>query len=75
LGLKRLGLNPLPSVGNFVTARTTRVSVDVIADLRDHGILIAGVPGPGYENAIRITVGTADDTDAVLTALEVILAL
>ncbi|MDE0811649.1 MAG: histidinol-phosphate transaminase, partial [Alphaproteobacteria bacterium] len=26
LGLKRLGLNPLPSVGNFVTARTTRVS-------------------------------------------------
>jgi histidinol-phosphate aminotransferase len=75
LGLKRLGLNPLPSVGNFVTARTTRVSVDVIADLRDHGILIAGVPGSGYENAIRITVGTADDTDAVLTALEVILAL
>jgi histidinol-phosphate aminotransferase len=68
-GLRDLGLEPLASVGNFVTAAAGRPAAEILASLRDRGILIAGVPAPGYEKHIRITVGLAEDTDAVLQAL------
>jgi histidinol-phosphate aminotransferase len=73
-GLRNLDLSPLPSVGNFVAVATPRPAGEVIAGLRDMGILIAGVPGPGFENHIRITVGLAEDTDAVLPALQAVLS-
>jgi histidinol-phosphate aminotransferase len=72
-GLRRLGLRPLPSVGNFVSCETPRVAGEVIAGLRGRGILISGIPAPGYEKHIRLTVGLPEDTDAVLPALEAIL--
>ena len=72
-GLKALGCPPFPSVGNFVTAPTELFAADVIAGLEARGIMITGVPAPGYERYIRITVGTAEDTDAVLAALREIL--
>lgn len=68
-GLRRLGLRPMPSVGNFVAAETPRPGGEIIARLRAQGILISGIPAPGYENHIRLTVGLAEDTDAVLEAL------
>jgi histidinol-phosphate aminotransferase len=73
-GLRGLGLEPLASVGNFVTTPTDRPGAEVLAYLREQGILIAGVPAPGYENHIRITIGLPEDTDAVLSALESFLA-
>lgn len=73
-GLRGLGLDPLASVGNFVTTATNRPAAEILTRLRDQGILISAVPAPGYENHIRITVGLAEDTDAVLSALETILS-
>jgi histidinol-phosphate/aromatic aminotransferase/cobyric acid decarboxylase-like protein len=35
--------------------------------------MIVPVGGPPYENHIRITIGTAEDTDAVLAALKAVL--
>ena len=72
-GLRDLGLGPLASVGNFVATATKRPAAEVLAALRERGILISGVPGPRYERYIRITVGLAEDTDAVLQALREIL--
>jgi histidinol-phosphate/aromatic aminotransferase/cobyric acid decarboxylase-like protein len=38
-----------------------------------HGILVRDVSaGPGLEDCLRITAGTDDDVDAVLTALKTI---
>ncbi len=72
-GLRALGCSPFPSVGNFVTAPTELLAADVMAGLEARGIMITGVPAPGYERYVRITVGTAEDTDAILTALREIL--
>lgn len=72
--LRDLGLEPLASVANFVTTATPRPAAEVLARLREQGILISGVPAPGYENYIRITVGLSEDTDAVVSALETILS-
>ncbi|MEC7593454.1 MAG: aminotransferase class I/II-fold pyridoxal phosphate-dependent enzyme, partial [Pseudomonadota bacterium] len=73
-GLIALGARPFPSVANFVTAAIDRPPAEVVAALATRGILISRLMQPGYENYLRITVGTADDTDAVLAALTEILA-
>ncbi len=72
-GLKALGCRPFPTVGNFVTAETPRAAKDVVAGLLGHGIMIGSLMAPGFETYIRITVGTAEDTDALLTALKAVL--
>jgi histidinol-phosphate aminotransferase len=71
-GLEALGLQPLPSVANFVAAAMPGAAGPVIDSLAARGIMIGGVraANPGYENFIRITVGLPDDIDAVLAALK-----
>ncbi len=71
-GLRRLGLDPLPTVANFVTAKLPTPAAPVIRALAEEGIMIAGIraAGPGYKDHIRITVGLPEDTDAVLAALK-----
>lgn len=70
-GLAELGLEIMPSVGNFVIARLDRPAPPVIKALADQGLMIGGIrtPTPGFENHIRITVGLPEDTDAALTVL------
>lgn len=72
-GLTELGCAPFPSVGNFIAAKCDRPAADIVADLQGHGILISSLMGAGYENYIRITIGDADDTDALLAALKEVL--
>lgn len=73
VGLKGLGLSPLPSAANFVAVRTPKPAGDVVGALARQGIMIVPVGGPPYDNHIRITIGTAEDTDAVLAALKAVL--
>lgn len=73
VGLGAMGLAPLPSAANFVAVRTPKPATEVVAALAARGIMIVPVGGPPYENHIRITIGTAEDTDAVLAALKAVL--
>lgn len=73
-GLRQLGLQPLPSATNFVTAAVDRPAPGVVEALRQQGILIMGLTWSGMPNALRISVGTAADTAAVLAALQDALA-
>lgn len=73
-GLRRLGCHPFASVGNFIAAASDRPAAEIVAALADKGIMISRLMAPGYENYLRITVSTADDTDALLAALADILA-
>ncbi len=69
-GLGALGFDPFPSAANFVAARTSPYSGERLAAvLRRSGILVQPVAWPGVPDALRITIGTAEDTDAVLEAL------
>ena len=70
-GLRALGFDPFPSAANFVAARTSPFSGGGLAEaLRRRGILVQALAWPGVSDALRITIGTAEDTDAVLEALQ-----
>jgi len=73
-GLARLGCEAFPSVGNYLTARTPKPAGEVVAALEARAIMIGRLMAPGFEDYIRITTGRAEDTDALLAALEEVLA-
>jgi histidinol-phosphate aminotransferase len=69
-GLDRLGYAVLPSEANFVLAR--RVGVDqtpVVQALAARDILVRHFAVPGLTDALRITVGTDEETTALVDAL------
>ena len=71
------GVRAFPSAANFVLIRCeTRPAAEVFRRLvEDHGILVRDVSGAaGLEDCLRITAGTDDDVDAVVRALQAILA-
>lgn len=76
--LRRLpGIRVFPTAANFVLIRAETLPARVLFRrlIEEHGILIRDVSsGAGLGECLRISVGTRDDMDAVLAALEAILA-
>lgn len=68
-GLRRIGLSPIPSFANFVSATLPGSADEAMEELRRRSILVRSWRDPDYLREIRITVGTPDDTDAVLEAM------
>jgi histidinol-phosphate aminotransferase len=68
-GFLTLGYKPLPTVTNFVSVDLGVNAWSVIDALLLHGVAAREWRDPGYETYLRVTVGTAEDTDAVLKAL------
>lgn len=73
-GLAGLGLEVYSSAANFVSAKAPIPAASVVEQLRRRRILIRDWRDPEHLNEIRITVGLAEDTDAVIAALRDILA-
>ncbi|HLH18521.1 MAG TPA: histidinol-phosphate transaminase [Bryobacteraceae bacterium] len=69
VGLEKLGITYIPSSANFVLARFGERAIEVRDALRGRGILVRD---RSYEAAgcVRITVGTREQTRALLAALE-----
>jgi len=70
-GLRRLGIEPAASQANFLwfDLPETAVEADVIKGLAERKILVrAGTP-LGRDNALRVTVGTAEENGRFLAAL------
>lgn len=72
-GLQALGGAPFPTVANFVTAKMDRPAGEIVSALLERGVMIGRLMHPGYENYIRVTVGSPEDTDAFLEALRDVL--
>ncbi len=72
--LSDLGYSVLPSETNFVLARRPGENqLQVYEALRERGILVRYFATPELCDALRITVGTDDEIDAMLSALTEIL--
>jgi len=74
-GIRTLGFEPFPSVGNYLAARVPArcgmTAAEIVGRLiEEHGIMIGRLMVPGFEDYIRITTGRTEDTDALLAALE-----
>lgn len=65
------GIRPLPSEANFLLvlfegALTAEVALEALAQA---GYAVRHLPGQGLGHALRITIGTREDTDAVAAAI------
>ena len=80
-GLERLadvlvehGLDPVPSVGNFVYVDVGSDAVDLFERLLREGVIVRPLAGFGSPTAIRVSVGTPDELDEFAGALGRVLA-
>jgi histidinol-phosphate aminotransferase len=67
-GLSELGFEVLPSAANFVFARHPgRAGAELASQLRTHGVLVRHFRKARIADFLRITVGTDDECDRLLT--------
>lgn len=72
--LTALGLNPLPSQANYIFVDVKKPVQQVAQALLAAGILIRSGESWGYPTCLRVSVGTAAENEAFITALRPILA-
>ena len=73
-GLQRLGFEVLPSAANFVFARhPAHEGATLAASLRQQAVIVRHFSAPRISDYLRITVGTDEQIDRLLTALSLIL--
>ena len=72
-GLEEMGYHPMQSVTNFVSCDIKRPAIDIVKAMRERGIRISTVGENDFENYIRLSMGTSEDTDAFLHNLSEIL--
>ncbi|HVN88138.1 MAG TPA: histidinol-phosphate transaminase [Candidatus Binatia bacterium] len=69
-GLQSLGLQVLPSQANFVLARRPGYDMGILQRaLKEQGILVRHFGTPELRDALRITVGTDEECDALVRAI------
>lgn len=72
-GFDRLGLQYIPSVGNFLTVNVGRSADQVDKALLSEGVITRPVENYGLENSLRISVGLESENARFLEALEKVL--
>jgi histidinol-phosphate aminotransferase len=68
------GLEPVPSVGNFLYAETGGDAAELFERLLREGVIVRPLAGFGAPTAIRVSVGTPDEVGALAAALGRVLA-
>lgn len=68
--LKALGLNPIPSAGNFILVECPGdTAAEANQYLTEAGYLLRHLPGMGLGHCLRLSVGTQDENEGVIKAL------
>lgn len=68
------GLDYIPSVGNFVCVDMGRPAAPLYDALLRRGVIVRPVGNYGLPNHLRVTVGTAEQNEVFLRALDAVLA-
>ncbi len=68
-GFERLGLEYIPSYGNFITVRVGDAA-RIYEELLVHGVIVRPIAGYGMPEYLRITVGLPEHNTRFLSALE-----
>ena len=71
--LSKLGLECIPSVGNFITFKGNFVGKEMFNDLMKKGIIVRSVDLYDMKDFIRVTIGTEAENLKFLNALEELL--
>ncbi|MEJ2454730.1 MAG: histidinol-phosphate transaminase [Candidatus Thiodiazotropha sp.] len=73
-GVKRLGLNFIPSVGNFLTVDFAREAAPIDRALLQRGCITRPLANYGMPNHLRITIGLEAENERLLKALREVLS-
>ncbi|GAB6068044.1 histidinol-phosphate transaminase [Methylothermus subterraneus] len=73
-GFRALGLDFIPSLGNFIAVDVGREAGPVFAALLKKGVIVRPVANYGLPNHLRVSVGTPEENARFLAALEEVLA-
>ena len=68
-GFGKLGLNYIPSAGNFVIVHTPGIAAKANVELQKRGLIVRPVANYGMPDSLRITVGTPEQNERLLKAL------
>src|SRR5210317_1230833 len=71
--LIKLGLECIPSVGNFITFKGNFNGKEMFANLMKKGVIVRPVDLYDMQDFIRVTIGTADENIKFISALEELL--
>ena len=71
--LTKLGLRPIPSETNFIFMDVGPEAKDICDELLRLGVIVRPLAWMGFSEAIRISVGTAEENDKCLAAMRQIL--
>jgi histidinol-phosphate aminotransferase len=69
-GFDSLGLDYIPSVGNFISVDVGRAGAEVYEQLLRRGVIVRPVANYEMPNHLRVTIGTAEENNRFLDALE-----
>jgi histidinol-phosphate aminotransferase len=72
-GLAKLGFRPAPSEANFVFIVVGPEAKDLSDELLQLGVIVRPLGWMGFPESLRISVGTAEENDKCLSAMERIL--
>lgn len=72
-GARRLGLDYIPSVANFLSIDLARPAAPVYEALLRRGVIVRPVANYGMPNHLRVTVGRPEENERFLKALETVL--
>lgn len=72
-GLSRLGIRAIPSVGNFICADMGRSGAGLYQSLLREGVIVRPLANYGLPNHLRISVGTEEENQRCLEALQKVL--
>jgi histidinol-phosphate aminotransferase len=73
-GLTKLGLRPVPSESNFVFIPLGPEAKEISDELLHMGVIVRPLGWMGFPEAMRVSVGTAEENEQCLTALAQVLA-
>jgi|HubBroStandDraft_2_1064218.scaffolds.fasta_scaffold18324_4 histidinol-phosphate aminotransferase len=73
-GLSKLGLRPVPSETNFIFMEVGPEAKEICGELLPLGVIVRPLGWMGFPEAIRISVGTAEENGKCLAAMAEILA-
>ncbi len=73
-GFRRLGLEVIPSVGNFISVDVGREAGPVYEALLREGVIVRPVANYGMPRHLRVTVGKSEHNDIMIQAMEKVLA-
>lgn len=71
---EEMGLDYIPSVGNFVSVDVARDAQPVFDALLREGVIVRPVANYGMPTHLRVTVGKPDENDRFITALNTVLS-